>query len=236
MRIPDATHRLIVLGRTGSGKTVGGVGILSKQNFDQQPWTIIDYKGDELIQKVQSSFPKYVKEIDVNKGPPDRPGLYVVRPLPDIDDEALEQYLWECWRKQRHGLFCDEGYMIPSTSSAMKAILTQGRSRRVPVIALYQRPVYMNRFAIAQADFFMVYDQNDERDLATTAQFIKPVILENGSRITVFSELPRHHFLWYDVGEGRSAVCRPAPAPDDILETFARRFHKPKQTNKGAFI
>lgn len=236
MRLPDATKRTVILGRTGSGKTVFGVGLLSTQNFHQQPWTIVDYKGDELVESLLTQFPKQVKLHDVNKGPPSKPGLYVIQPLPDIDDDAVEQYLWECWRRERQGLYVDEGYMIPAASSGMKAILTQGRSRKVPLIALYQRPVYMSRFAVAQADFFAVFDQNDERDLQTTSQFVKPAILDNGSKVSVFTDLPPYYYLWYDVGEGKSSVCRPAPAPDAILETFARRLHKPRSRSKGAFI
>lgn len=234
MRYPDATKRTVVLGRTGSGKTVFSVALLAKQNWNEMPWVIIDYKGDELIGKLQDHFPKHVREHDVSKAPPSKPGLHIVRPIPDRDDDALEAFLWAMWEQQNNGLFKDEGYMIPTKSVAMKAILTQGRSRRVPVIALYQRPVYMNRFAVAQADFFAVFDQNDERDLQTTAQFVKPATMPDGSKVTVFSELPRYWSLWYDVGEGQTTVLRPAPPEPEILEAFARRM--PRQRSKGVFV
>ena len=140
-----------------------------------------------------------------------------------------------CWEQQGIGIYIDEGYMIAPTSNALKAILTQGRSRKVPVIALYQRPVYMSRFAVAQADFFAVFDQNDERDLKTTQQFVKAAKAPDGTLITVYSELPRYHCIWYDVGEGLSVVLKPAPSKDAILATFAKRL-KPVTSEKGVFV
>jgi hypothetical protein len=159
-----------------------------------------------------------------------------MRPLPGIDDEAVETFLMGCWSAQNIGIYIDEGYMIPPTSAALKAILTQGRSRKVPVIALYQRPVYMSRFAVAQADYFAVFEQNDERDLKTTAQFVTAAIAPNGEKITVASRLPRYYCLWYDVGEGRSSVLQPAPSKREILNVFGSRLKPAHNLREGAFI
>lgn len=233
-RVPDNTKRTVVLGRTGAGKTVFAMHLLSGQNWDKQPWVIIDYKSDELIERLEEAYPKYIRYLKPSDKPPDRPGLYIMRPLPDDDDEDVERFLKACWAKQDIGIYIDEGYMIAPTSRGLKAILTQGRSRRVPVIALYQRPVYMSRFAVAQADFFAAFEQNDERDLKTTASFVKPAIAPNGSKITVYSALPQYHCLWYDVGKGHSTVLKPAPSETEILETFGRRLLA--SNRKGAFI
>ena len=228
MKLPNPTKRTIVLGRTGSGKTVFAVGLLSTQNYKYMPWVIFDFKGDELIQKLQDNF--NVPTIDINKKPPKKAGLYIVRPLPIIDDDAVEQFLLECWRQQNIGIYIDEGYCIPNNSKALTVVLTQGRARRVPVIALYQRPVYMARHAIAQADYFAVFDQNDERDLLTTQSFIKSVRLNDGRSISVFTELPKYWAIWYDVSEGKSELLRPCPTEDAILANFAKRLKtKPKR-------
>jgi hypothetical protein len=231
---PDNTKRTVVLGRTGSGKTQFSCHLLSGQNFvaipergiEGQPWVIIDYKGDELIQAIVRQ--NKVKEILSNKPPPTKPGLYYMRPRPHLDDDALENWLMRVWSQERVGIYIDEGYALPQ-KAAFDMILTQGRSKRIPVIALYQRPVYMSRFAVAQADFFAAFDQNDERDLKTTNQFIKPVISDDGRRFGVYDQLPPYYCLWYNVGKGKTSVLRPAPSREVILRAFKDRLNPTRQ-------
>lgn len=230
VRGPTEEQRTVVLGRTGAGKTVFSVHLLSSRNYLEMPWVIIDYKGDQLISKLVEQ--NKIQVVDVHKDPPKKPGLYIMYPLPIIDDAAIETWLWKVWKQENLGLYIDEGYALPQRQ-AFDVILTQGRSKRIPVIVLYQRPVYMSRFATAQADFFAVFDQNDERDLKTTQAFIKPAFY-NGQKITVYTELPPYHCLWYDVGKGVTSILTPAPDEKQILATFRGRL---KTSHKnGAFI
>lgn len=223
---PTDQQRTLVLGRTGSGKSVFAIALLSTRNFDEMPWVIIDYKGEDLVGEIRKYCKGKIKTISVNDKPPTKPGLYWMKPTPKVDDEAVEKWLWQVWKNGHTGLFIDEGFALPQ-KDAFDAILTQGRSLYIPVICLYQRPAWMSRFAVAQADFFAVFDQNDERDLKTTKAFVKPakVINEEGKEIevTVYSELPKYHCLWYDVGRGYSSVLLPAPEPKQIISTFKRR-------------
>jgi hypothetical protein len=221
MRLPGDTDRTIVIGRTGSGKSVHAIWQLSKANFDEIPWVIIDYKGEDLIAKMRKRFGKLIKTISPHDKPPTKPGLYWMKPAPKVDDEAIEAWLWKVWKQTNVGLFVDEGYALPQ-KAAFDVILTQGRSLHIPVIALYQRPVYMSRYAVAQANFFAVYDQNDKRDLVTTAQFLKPAVV-NGKEIPIAHKLPKYWFTWMDVSEGESVVCKPVPNERAILQTFSQR-------------
>lgn len=233
-RLPDKSKRTLVLGRTGSGKTVFGMSLLSMQNFDEQPWVIIDYKSDQLIERLERVCKGHIKYLRPTDKVPTRPGIYIMRPLPDDDDENIERFFKDIWSAQDVGIYIDEGYMIPRFSSAFKAILTQGRSRSIPVIVLYQRPSYLNPFVVAQADYIAAFEQNNLRDLKTTGEFVKPAKAPDGSTISVNSSLPLYHCLWHDVGKGQSFVLRPAPDEATIIGTFARRLNVRAQ--KGAFI
>ncbi len=223
---PTDQQRVIVLGRTGSGKSQFSIALLSTRNFDQMPWVIIDYKGEDLIEDIRAQCKGKIKTISVHDKPPTKSGLYWMKPTPKIDDEAMEKWLWAVWKNGRTGLFIDEGFALPQRD-AFDAILTQGRSLHIPVICLYQRPAWMSRFAVAQADFFAVFDQNDERDLKTTKSFVKSAqcIDKEGNKVevTVYSELPKYHCLWYDVGRGFSSVLNPAPDRKTILKQFRDR-------------
>lgn len=229
MNRPDNTKRTIILGRTGTGKSVGGLNLLSGQNFHQQPWTILDFKGEDLVKQIWRENERAVRVISPEEKPPTKPGLYLMPLRPQLDDGALEAWLMQVYMRANgrpnkgHGLFIDEGFAMPREGKALDLIYTQGRSKKIPVIALYQRPVYMTRFAVAQADYFMVYAQNDRRDLKTTSEFIEPARLPSGQLVTVNTELPKWHSLWYDVSLGKTVVLGPAPAPDQVLAAFSRR-------------
>lgn len=242
VRGPTDQQRVIVLGRTGSGKSQFAIALLSTRNFDEIPWIIIDYKGEDLIRDImlKTGGLKYgaIKNLDPTDDPPTKPGLYIIKPRPKVDDDAMEAFLWKCHGLKRGplgdrhrgyiGLFIDEGYCLPQ-KAAFDVILTQGRTLHIPVICLYQRPVWMSRFAVAQADFVAVFAQMDGRDHKVTAEFVKAVTLENGGKITVKDELAPYYCLWYDVGAGVSTVLRPAPDRQSIINTFTARLTPRKQ-------
>lgn len=230
IRGPTDQNRTVVLGRTGSGKSQFSIALLSTRNFDEMPWIIIDYKGEDLIQDIVKACKGGVKEISVHSAPPKNPGLYYLRVTPMLDDDAMNAFLWKVHKQGYCGLFVDEGFALPQKfGNPFDILLTQGRSLHIPIICLYQRPVYMSRFAVAQADFFAVFEQNDERDLKTTAQFVKPVKKGNGQVITVFNDLPPYHCLWYDVSQGVSAVLKPAPSRTEIINAFVSRLNPTKK-------
>lgn len=220
MRGPTDEQRTVILGRTGSGKTFFAVNLLGYQNFDEIPWVIIDYKGDDLIGAVTRQ--NKLKEIQPDKKPPTKPGLYIMKPRPKLDDIALEAWLLAAWKQQDIGIYVDEGYALPQRD-AFDMILTQGRSRHVPVIALYQRPVWMSRFAVAQADFFAIFEQNDKRDLKVTNSFIKDHVTSDGHVYNAYTKLPPYHCIWFDVNAATTDILKPVPGRNTILARFRER-------------
>lgn len=207
--IPGDTHRLVIVGRTGSGKTVAGTHHLSGRSWDRMPWIIFDFKRDELLNKIGAS------EITDWKIPK-RAGLYIVHPMVG-DDDAIEQFLWSIWEREHVGIYIDEGYMINRNSKAFLALLTQGRSKKIPLIVLSQRPVMMNRFVISEADFYQIYQLNDRRDRNIIREFIPQ------DEIDIHERLPEYQSIYYDVGADQLNILRPVPKPDIILSVYQER-------------
>lgn len=216
-RLPNATQRLTIVGRTGSGKTVAGAWALSHAAYDKQPYIIFDYKGDELLQAIP-----YLEEIDLKSSLPKHPGLYSIRINP-TDNDAVRDYLHKIWQREKIGLFFDEMYVLPDSNAQgrgpLQAILTQGRSKRIPVIMLMQRPAFVTKFAFSEADFFSVFHLTQASDIER---------MKDMTPLRVEQRLPDFHSRYYDVVKDRSYVLRPVPDQDIILDTFATRL-KPKK-------
>src|SRR5215469_12979317 len=94
-RFPNNTQRLLIVGRTGSGKTQLAAWVLSFAPFDRQPYIIVDYKHDELLNGTD-----HIKEIALGEIPKKK-GLYIVHPRPDIDDDAMNDWLFKIWERER---------------------------------------------------------------------------------------------------------------------------------------
>lgn len=212
LEFPNRKQRLAVMGHTGSGKTQLATHILSHAEFDKMPYVMVDYKGDELIAKIP-----WVEEIGL-KDFPKHPGLYVVRPHPAQEDE-MEKWLWGIWEREHTGLYFDEAYMIPNAGPSARggayiSLLTQGRSKEIPVITLTQRPRAMTMFHFTEADHYCVFHLQDKRDRARVMEFV-PSDLEK--------QLPQYHSWWHRGKDQTTFGLTPGPTEDIILSRFDDR-------------
>lgn len=210
MRLPDNSQRLVITGRTGSGKTQAGVWHLSRQNWKEIPWVIFNWKGDKLIAQLPC------EKLALDKTP-DKPGLYVVEPAPHQTEE-VEAMLWRLWAREHCGIYVDEGYML-GKSNAYRAIQTQGRSKHIPTITLSQRPFHMDRFIFSEADFYQVFALNERNDRKRIAEWM-PAEDRNGNAYDKDVRLDDFHSWYYDVGQNELAILTPVPESKVIVKSF----------------
>jgi DNA helicase HerA-like ATPase len=216
--LPGLTDRTAILGQTGSGKTVFATWLLSESAFDKQPWIIFDYKGDDLLSRIDRA-----REIGLGTIPK-QPGIYLVRPRPDQDKE-VEDYLWKIWARERVGLFFDETTLLPKhySAGAVRSIFVQGRSKRIPVIACSQRPRGVSPYLFSEAGFFAAFYLQKPDDVVSFAEYTPWT-----AKQIMANPLENHWCRWFDQKRRFHAVLRPSPTEDEILETFERRL-KPKR-------
>jgi hypothetical protein len=207
MRLPDESNRLAIVGATGSGKTQAALWHLSMRDFDQRPWLIYNFKTDKAIDGIPYSQSIQLDEVPV------RPGIYIAHPHPDQTEE-VENQMWSVWEKEGIGVYVDEGYMVGRQNPAFRALLTQGRSREIPMITLSQRPVWLDPFILSESEFYQVFRLNHKRDRKKVEEFI-PADLE--------ARLPDYHSYYYDVGANKITILKPVPDIRKIHETFAKR-------------
>lgn len=207
-RLPNDTQRTVVIGSTGSGKSVFGVWLLSTcQTLDWKntPVVIFDWKGDGLLNSIGA------KKWGLHQKPPTRPGLYIVHP--DVDNLApVDLFLNRCWEQENIGLFFDEAAELEK-SRAVNRIMKQGRSKHIPCISCTQRPVWLPRCVFSEAEYFALLRLNDADDKNTVKRFINA---------DVFKRRDEHAALWYDVTRDRAVEFLPVPPPRQIADVFNR--------------
>lgn len=213
-RLPSSSDRTVIIGRTGSGKTVAAVWHLSKQDFDVRPWVVVDYKGDELINAIEGA--QYIGYDEI----PEYPGIYILKVLPGEENE-LSEWFRSVWDHEGIGIYIDEGYMVGQRDKWFNACLTQGRSKSIPMIILSQRPLWMSRFAFSEASFIQLFALTDDDDLKVVRRFIKG---DNKRDLT--SELKPFQSWYYDVGKNSLVKFAPVPNGDVILASIASRMPK----------
>lgn len=202
-RFPGGDNRTTVIGASGSGKTTCGVWLLGHQRFDKRPWIVVDFKREQIFDLI--GLPP-VRPLALTAKPPRKPGaLWLVSPRPDQDD-LLESFLWKIWETENVGLFIDEATLMPDRD-AFRAILQQGRSKHIPLIACTQRPVDVKRALFSEASYICVYRLQDRRDARTVEGFV-PANLS--------APMPEHHWRWYDVQRNVMLRMAAVPPPRDV--------------------
>lgn len=206
MRFPDDTQRHAIIGKTGEGKTQAALWALEKRSYLKMPWIVIDYKGDPLIEKIPGMV-----EIGIGEKPPTKPGLYVVRPLHTIDDEAVDTWMFRIWRNGYTGVMLDEGYMIGRFNKAYQTLLTQGRSKHIPIITLSQQPTWISPFILSESEFIQSFFLHKPADIKRMSEFM------HGARVDT---LEKYHSFYYDVSSRELLHLKPVPKLAEILARF----------------
>ncbi len=221
--LPRTDQRVVIVGRTGCGKTQFASFLLSEAPFDEMPFIVFDFKGEKFFRDLVARG--HMKIIAIGTLP-DQPGLYMVQPAPGRDDEAIEGYLWQIWEHENIGIVVDELYMIDPRSDAFNAILTQGRSKNIPMINLTQRPVAVSRWNFSESSHIVVFHLNHIKDRQTVAEHMP---------IDKDLRMPEYHSRWYDVNRNKLFHVQPAPGQEAILKRFDDRL-KPDEEEKPARI
>lgn len=210
VKFPGAEDHVAVIGRNGSGKTVGGMWLLSGRDFNVQPILIINSKGDSLIDEISEI--KGVHTIGINDTPGDR-GIFIVNPLPS-EGEELNQLFRRCWEKENVTIFIDEGYSIQN-DEWFNACLTQGRSKHVNMIVLSQRPAWISKYVFSECNFIMLFNLQIKDDRKKVAEFV-PVSKDY--------RLPPYCSYWYNVKDNLLLEFAPVPDSAAIIRTFRSKF------------
>ena len=214
LRINGDGYRLTIIGDTGSGKTVAALYHLSRQDFSI-PWVVYDWKLDGSLNEIARA-----KHVDTEFTPAKRDrGIFIVHPR-RRDFSAVEQQLDRLYEREDVGIYFDEGRMTED-SELTEDLITQGRSKGIPMIVLSQRPVDLTRYLWGNSEYVQYFPFGDDRDMDTAAKFMsglkdKPALL------------PRFWSYYYDKFSRALHTLKPVPEAKESLERIDSKLRRRK--------
>lgn len=204
---PDNGERVVIAGRTGSGKSTLCCYLLKRS---PQTWLILNPKHTAAFK----SLPDVVvltkfDERQVTKEQARH--KYVLLNLSghqataDYMDEIIS---WAHGSFRNIGLCADELYTLHSGSGkagqGLTGWLTRGRELRQSFIGLTQRPVWISRFCFSEADCIIAMDLTIEADRNT--------FFEHTGQLEFMKRRLAHSWLCYDVAGDKLVPYGPVPA------------------------
>ena len=186
------------------------------------PWIVYNWKRDESIDAIPGA-----REIELDELP-ESPGVFIVHPLPR-EESDVEDQMWAIWGRGNMGVLVDEGYMAGDHNEALRALLTQGRSKQIPLIVLSQRPVWLERFIFTESEYRQMFRLGDTEDIRTMKRYIPESPRNVPGGVDLSRRLPDYYSYYYDVSADTLHVTRPVPHINVIHATFARRFQGQKR-------
>ncbi len=216
---PAPDERLLVVGKTGSGKTElirqclrqiapGEVIIV----FDSKPeWKARRWFDPRRIRRTPATDPLAEAVYLPARVPLKQltPGIYVYRPeYPEYADPRNDKILLAALRRGKCTVVIDEltdfargSYALPSLGK----VIRQGRAKRVRMLIGTQRPGAIPLIALTEANKVCCFRLQSEGDRKRMAQWIDPAMRVLPSA--------KHAFWFVDVGEGEAARQLQLPAP-----------------------
>lgn len=215
MLLLESGQRGFISGKTGSGKTSGALFHLRETEI--YPKIIFDTKIDDNFYKAAhagerivtvENFEEFLKWAKTPRK--DLPEILLVRP--DVNEvnnvHALDKYsqlAYDAFGKCF--VYFDELYNWHEQSRAgagLIGLLTRGRSKGKTLLMGSQRPSWVSRFCITEAEKFFIYKLNDLRD-----RKVFDNIIENFSDL---SPPPNYQFYFWESGSDDAPLLfKPVP-------------------------
>ncbi len=197
-----SNSRVLVVGRSGSGKTTFTTQFLwnryrgvNKIFIDPKRELIYLLNDFDIICHNSKNLETY----NINKNRV----LYMPEDVSNIDFESVCEY---CFEKGNTTLFIDESAYYCTSSripKAYKKLMIMGRSRGVGVVNTTQRPNGINQLLLSEAEHFFIFSLN----LKSDKEKLKTMIPHQYHHF--IDKMPLHHFFYANLRENQFIYFNP---------------------------
>lgn len=179
-------EHVIIIGDTGSGKTY----LESK---------LLDLRDHVIVAKTKPDDIKF-KGYRKIKSHKDLMDLKTSKFVLDTGFDPARQYyeiyntIGLAWKQEGWTLAVDETYYwtaVLRLERQLNMLLTQGRSKKLTIVAGMQRPAWISRFALSQATHAFIF-RCEGRDRITISQALSPRVLGP------LGELKQYEFVYFN--------------------------------------
>ena len=170
-----------IIGDTGSGKTFLEARLLELRDNVVVCRTKPDDIKFEGYKTVRSA-----KAMDVA-------GKYLLTPKYERQSIEIADALTRAWEQGSWSVSIDEAYYCVTMlklEAYINRLMTQGRSKRITVIAGMQRPAWISRFVLSQSTHVFLF-ATEGRDTKTIAQALTSRLLP------IVEVLRKHEYVYY---------------------------------------
>lgn len=185
-------EHVAVIGRTGTGKTYLMTRLVDLRQYVAVFKTKADDTKFEGMEKVKDAKP--LRSLYRNR-------LFIEPPFNKQSVVGADLFD-SVWRAGGWTVVIDELFYVHDQlglKSYVEMLLTQGRSKRISILAGMQRPVHVTRFALSEVSHVFSF-KVEKRDRKTLAEVASDEFAE------VVERLPRYHFAHYHVPTGTVAM------------------------------
>jgi len=217
--LPEQGQRVLIVGQTGSGKTAFACWMMKL--IKQAPIVIYDTKEESKFLALKPSI--VVTDFDgvmnaYNEGLHD---YIIVRPEPSMSSEPqeLDELLYQHYMELR-GIpaYIDEIFSFHTTTGrsfkGLMTLLTRGRSRGITTIMSSQRPAFLSKFAMTEAQKMYIFFLGYEQDTKRVAEFVPSIVDKPALK-------PKEHkFYYYDVEEASLTLFKPVKLDKEFASGY----------------
>lgn len=223
-------QRGLLVGKTGSGKSQNAM--FQLRHTPVWPRFILDTKIEDFFFSVPKEgetlhLANNFEELKQMKTVPwdEFPDYTLIRPSAEEvqDFDALNEYTNFLYNNFGECFICvDElgnWHKNNLVGTGLLNLLTRGRSRKKTVLMATQRPAWISRSCLTEAEKFYIHRLTDGRDSATLGEVV-PEFEKAGHP-------PQYHFWHYDntTDMERAELWRPVPyTPIDSKKVFRRKW------------
>jgi len=179
-------EHVIIVGDTGSGKTY-----LESKLLDLRDYIIvIKTKPDDIKFPDTKRVRKFTELMDLKT----KRFLLDANPEPGLQRYHISNAIALAWKQEGWTLAVDETYYwtaVLKLEKQLNMLLTQGRSKKLTIVAGMQRPAWISRFALSQATHAFIF-RCEGRDLTTLSQALSPKV------VAPVEVLTGHDFVYFN--------------------------------------